>query len=50
MRFKIFRVLLLVMTIFVGVGAFVGGICMLIKPDEYPSALFSGFALCRHFV
>lgn len=33
MRFKVFRVLLLIMTIFVGVGAFVGGICMLIKPD-----------------
>lgn len=33
MRFKVFRVLLLIMTIFVGVGAFIGGICMLIKPD-----------------
>ncbi|MGN0812676.1 MAG: hypothetical protein ACI4MQ_04105 [Candidatus Coproplasma sp.] len=33
MRLKIFKVLLLIMTIFVGVGAFVGSICMLIKPD-----------------
>lgn len=33
MRLKIFKVLLLIMTIFVGVGAIFGGICMLIKPD-----------------
>ena len=33
MRFKIFKVLLLVLALFVGIGAYVGGICMLIKPD-----------------
>ncbi len=33
MRLKITRVLLLFWTIFIGVGAYVGGICMLIKPD-----------------
>ena len=33
MRLKIFKGLLLFWTIFIGVGAFVGGIAMLIKPD-----------------
>lgn len=33
MRLKVFKILLLIMTVFVGVGAFEGGICMLIKPD-----------------
>ena len=33
MRFKVFRVILLFWTIFIGIGAFVGGVCMLIKPD-----------------
>ena len=33
MRLKIFKVLLLILTIFVGVGALFGGVCMLIKPD-----------------
>lgn len=33
MRLKIFRILLLILTIFVGVGAVYGGVCMLIKPD-----------------
>ena len=32
-RLKIFKGLLLFWTAFIGVGAFVGGICMLIKPD-----------------
>ena len=33
MRLKITRILLLFWTIFIGVGAYIGGICMLIKPD-----------------
>lgn len=33
MRLKIFKVLLLILTIFVGVGAVFGGVCMLIEPD-----------------
>ena len=33
MRLKIFRALLLFWTIFIGIGALVGGVCMLIKPD-----------------
>ncbi|MGN0806454.1 MAG: flavodoxin family protein [Candidatus Coproplasma sp.] len=33
MRLKVFKVLLLILTIFIGAGAFEGGICMLIKPD-----------------
>ncbi|MGN1041067.1 MAG: hypothetical protein ACI4QL_06545 [Candidatus Fimimonas sp.] len=33
MRLKIFRILLLFWTFFVGIGALVGGTCMLIKPD-----------------
>ncbi|MGN0814824.1 MAG: flavodoxin family protein [Candidatus Coproplasma sp.] len=33
MRLKVFKVLLLVLTVFVGAGALVGGVCMLIKPD-----------------
>ena len=33
MRFKVLKVITLVISIFVGVGAFVGGIAMLIKPD-----------------
>ena len=33
MRAKIFKILLLFWTIFIGIGAFVGGISMLIKPD-----------------
>lgn len=33
MRLKVFKVLLLILTLFVGIGAFAGGICMLIKPD-----------------
>ena len=33
MRAKIFKILLLFWTIFIGVGAFVGGTAMLIKPD-----------------
>ena len=32
-RYKISRILLLVLSIFIGVGAYVGGIAMLIKPD-----------------
>ena len=32
-RLKIFKGLILFWTAFIGVGAFVGGICMLIKPD-----------------
>ena len=33
MRFKVFRALLLAISLFVGIGAFFGGVCMLIKPD-----------------
>ena len=33
MRLKVFRILLLFWTAFIGIGAFVGGICFLIKPD-----------------
>ena len=33
MRLKIFRVFLLMWTIFIGLGALYGGTCMLIKPD-----------------
>lgn len=33
MRLKIFKVLLLILTVFVGVGAIFGGVCMLIEPD-----------------
>ena len=33
MRLKVFKTLLLVWTIFIGIGALVGGTCMLIKPD-----------------
>ena len=33
MRFKVFRVIILFWTFFVGIGAFVGGIAMLIQPD-----------------
>lgn len=33
MRLKVTRILLLFWTIFIGVGAYIGGICMLIKPD-----------------
>ena len=33
MRFKIFKVSILFWTAFIGLGAFLGGICMLIKPD-----------------
>ena len=33
MRAKFFKILLLFWTIFIGIGAFVGGIAMLIKPD-----------------
>ena len=33
MRFKVFRALLLTVSLFVGIGAFFGGVCMLIKPD-----------------
>ncbi|MDY3726135.1 MAG: hypothetical protein SOZ75_04690 [Candidatus Enterosoma sp.] len=33
MRFKVFRALLLAVSLFVGIGAFFGGVCMLIKPD-----------------
>ncbi|MGN1060711.1 MAG: hypothetical protein ACI4QN_03170 [Candidatus Coproplasma sp.] len=33
MRLKVFKVLLLILTLFIGIGAFWGGICMLIKPD-----------------
>ena len=33
MRLKIFRVFLLIWTIFIGLGALYGGTCMLIKPD-----------------
>ena len=33
MRFKVFKVITLVLSIFVGVGAYVGGIAMLIRPD-----------------
>ncbi len=33
MRLKLFRGFSLFFTIFIGIGAFVGGICMLIKPD-----------------
>lgn len=32
-RFKVFKVILLVWCFFIGIGAFVGGVCMLIKPD-----------------
>lgn len=32
-RFKVFRVLLLIFCFFIGLGAFYGGIAMLIKPD-----------------
>ena len=33
MKAKVFKVLLLIWCAFIGVGAYVGGICMLIKPD-----------------
>lgn len=33
MRFKVFKIITLVLSIFVGVGAYVGGIAMLIRPD-----------------
>ena len=33
MRFKVFKVIVLVLSIFVGVGAYVGGIAMLIEPN-----------------
>ena len=33
MRFKVFKVIVLVISIFVGVGAYVGGIAMLIEPN-----------------
>ena len=33
MRAKIFKVVLLSLCAFIGVGAFVGGVCMLIRPD-----------------
>lgn len=33
MRLKITKIMLLFWTIFIGLGAYVGGICMLIKPD-----------------
>ena len=33
MRLKVFKILLLILTIFVGVGAVFGGVCMLIEPD-----------------
>ena len=33
MRLKVFKTLLLIWTIFIGIGALVGGTCMLIKPD-----------------
>ena len=33
MRFKVFRALLLAVSLFVGIGAFFGGVYMLIKPD-----------------
>ena len=33
MRFKIFKISILFWTAFIGLGAFLGGICMLIKPD-----------------
>ncbi|MGN0817754.1 MAG: hypothetical protein ACI4L9_02185, partial [Candidatus Coproplasma sp.] len=33
MRLKIFKVLLLILTFFVGIGAVFGGVCMLIEPD-----------------
>ena len=33
MRLKVFKGLLIFFCLFIGVGAFVGGVCMLIKPD-----------------
>ena len=33
MRFKVFKGLLIFWTLFIGLGALIGGICMLIKPD-----------------
>ena len=33
MKLKVHKGILLFFTLFVGIGAFVGGICMLIKPD-----------------
>lgn len=33
MKLKVFKVLLLILTIFIGVGAVFGGVCMLIEPD-----------------
>lgn len=33
MRAKVFRIILLVLTGFVGIGAYVGGVAMLLKPD-----------------
>ena len=32
-RAKVFKILILILTAFVGIGAYVGGICMEIKPD-----------------
>ena len=33
MRLKVFRGLLIFWTLFIGLGALFGGVCMLIKPD-----------------
>lgn len=33
MRFKVTKIIVLILSIFVGVGAYVGGVAMLIKPD-----------------
>ena len=33
MRFKVFKILVLTIALFVGIGALFGGIAMLIKPD-----------------
>ena len=32
-RAKVFKILILILTAFIGIGAYVGGICMEIKPD-----------------
>ena len=53
MRFKVFKVIVLVISIFVGVGAYVGGIAMLIEPKgsilpPYGSdaPIFPSFTIC----
>ena len=46
MRFKVFKILILVWTAFISLGAFYGGICMLIKPD---GSLLSMQAMLPYF-